>query len=64
MMKRYKELIGKTVILPIMNKEIPVIADEFVETEFGTGCVKLTPAHDVNDYEAGIKHNLDIVQVF
>lgn len=62
--ERYKDLIGKTVILPIMNKEIPVIADEFVETEFGTGCVKLTPAHDVNDYEAGIKHNLDIVQVF
>ncbi len=62
--ERYKDIIGKTVILPIMNKEIPVIADEFVETEFGTGCVKLTPAHDVNDYEAGIKHNLDIVQVF
>lgn len=62
--ERYKDLIGKTVILPIMNKEIPVIADEFVETEFGTGCVKLTPAHDVNDYEAGIKHNLDIIQVF
>ena len=61
---RYKNFIGKTVILPIMNKEIPVIADEFVETEFGTGCVKLTPAHDMNDYEAGLKHNLEIIQVF
>ena len=61
---RYKDYIGKTVILPIMNKEIPVIGDEFVETEFGTGCVKITPAHDMNDYEAGIKHNLEIIQVF
>ena len=61
---RYKQYIGKTVILPIMNKEIPVVADEFVETEFGTGCVKLTPAHDVNDYEAGLKHNLEMVEVF
>ena len=62
--ERYKELIGKTVILPIMNKEIPIIADEFVEKEFGTGAVKLTPAHDLNDYEAGKKHNLEIIEVF
>ena len=62
--ERYKDLVGKTVILPIMNKEIPIIADEFVETEFGTGAVKITPAHDPNDYEAGLKHNLDIITVF
>ena len=61
---RYKDLIGKTVILPIMNKEIPVIADEFVETQFGTGAVKLTPACDPNDYMAALKHNLEIVEVF
>lgn len=61
---RYKDLIGKTVVLPIMNKEIPLIADEFVEMEFGTGAVKITPAHDANDYQAGLKHNLDIIQVF
>ena len=62
--ERYKDLIGKTVILPIMNKEIPVVADEFVEKEFGTGAVKLTPAHDPNDYESGIRHGLEIVEVF
>ena len=62
--ERYKDYIGKTVILPIVNREIPVIADEFVETEFGTGAVKLTPAHDVNDYQAGINHNLDMIKVF
>ena len=61
---RYKNYIGKTLILPIVNREIPVIADEFVETEFGTGCVKLTPAHDINDYQAGIKNNLEIIKVF
>ena len=62
--ERYKDLIGKTVVLPIMNKEIPLIADEFVEMEFGTGAVKITPAHDPNDYEAGLKHGLDIINVF
>ena len=62
--ERYKDLVGKTVILPIMNKEIPVIADEFVETQFGTGAVKLTPACDPNDYAAALKHNLEIVEVF
>ena len=62
--ERYKELVGKTVILPIMNKEIPIIADEFVEREFGTGAVKLTPAHDPNDYQAAQDHNLEIIEVF
>jgi len=62
--ERYKDLIGKKCILPIMNKEIPIIADEFVEKEFGTGCVKITPAHDPNDYEAGLRHNLEIIEVF
>ena len=62
--ERYKDLIGKKCILPIMNKEIPIIADEFVEKEFGTGCVKITPAHDPNDYQAGLKHNLEIIEVF
>ena len=61
---RYKDLVGKNVILPIMNKPIPVIADRFVETEFGTGCVKITPAHDINDYQAGLNHNLDIIEIF
>lgn len=62
--ERYKDLVGKTCILPIMNKEIPIIADDFVDREFGTGCVKITPAHDMNDYQAGLKHNLEIVEVF
>ena len=62
--ERYKDLVGKTVILPIMNKEIPIIADEFVEKEFETGAVKLTPAHDPNDYQAALKHNLEIIPVF
>ena len=62
--ERYKDIIGKTCILPIVNKEIPIIADEFVEKEFGTGCVKITPAHDMNDYQAGLRHNLEIVEVF
>ena len=62
--ERYKDIVGKTCILPIMNKEIPIIADDFVETEFGTGCVKITPAHDPNDYQAGLRHNLEIVEVF
>ena len=62
--ERYKDIIGKTCILPIMNKEIPIIADDFVEKEFGTGCVKITPAHDMNDYQAGLRNNLEIVEVF
>jgi len=62
--ERYKNIVGKTCILPIMNKEIPIIADEFVEKDFGTGCVKITPAHDMNDYNAGLRHNLEIIEVF
>ena len=62
--ERYKDLVGKTVILPIMNKEIPIIADPFVEKEFGTGAVKLTPAHDPNDYQAALTHGLEIIEVF
>lgn len=62
--ERYKNLIGKTVVVPIVNREIPIIADEFVEKEFGTGCVKITPAHDFNDYEAGLRHNLEVIEVF
>ena len=62
--ERYKNLVGKKCILPIMNKEIPIIADEFVEKEFGTGVVKITPAHDPNDYQAGLSHGLEIIEVF
>ena len=60
---RYREVIGKSVILPVMNREIPVIGDSFVDREFGTGAVKVTPAHDPNDYEAGVRHNLARVTV-
>ena len=62
--ERYKDLIGKNVILPIINKEIPIIADHFVEKEFGTGAVKITPAHDINDYQAGVLHGLEMIEVF
>ena len=62
--ERYKDIVGKVCILPIVNREIPIIADEFVEKEFGTGCVKITPAHDPNDYQAGLKHNLELIEVF
>ena len=62
--KRYTDIVGKTWIVPIVNREIPIIADEFVETEFGTGCVKITPAHDPNDYQAGLKHKLEFIEVF
>ena len=62
--ERYKSIVGKKCILPIMNKKIPIIADEFVEKEFGTGCVKITPAHDMNDYQAGLRHNLEVIEVF
>jgi len=62
--KRYKELIGKTVVLPLVNREIKVIADEHVDMEFGTGAVKVTPAHDPNDYEVGKRHGLEFITVF
>ncbi len=61
--KRYKHLVGKTVILPLMNREIPVIADEYVDMEFGTGCVKMTPCHDPNDFEVAQRHNLEQILV-
>ena len=56
--KRYKKLIGKSVVLPIVNKDIPIIADEMVDMEFGTGAVKITPAHDPNDFEFAKRHNI------
>ena len=61
--ERYKHLVGKTVMLPIMNREIPIVADEYVEMDFGSGCVKMTPAHDPNDFEVGLRHNLDTIRV-
>ena len=60
---RYTDLVGKKVILPIMNKEIPVVADSYVDMEFGTGAVKMTPAHDPNDFEVGKRHNLEVIRV-
>jgi valyl-tRNA synthetase len=62
--ERYQHLIGKTVHLPLTDREIPVIADDYVDPEFGTGCVKITPAHDFNDYEVGKRHNLPLINVF
>jgi valyl-tRNA synthetase len=61
--ERYQHLIGKTVTLPIMNREIPIVADDYVEMDFGTGCVKMTPAHDPNDFEVGLRHNLEVIRV-
>ena len=62
--ERYKHLVGKTCILPIMNREIPIFADDYVDMEFGTGCVKTTPCHDPNDFEMGQRHNLAQILVF
>ena len=61
--ERYAHLVGKTLILPLVNREIPVVADEYVEKDFGTGCVKITPAHDPNDFEVGKRHDLPIIKV-
>lgn len=61
--ERYQELIGKFVLLPLTNRKIPIIADEYVDLEFGTGCVKITPAHDPNDYEIGLRHNLEQILI-
>ena len=61
---RYQALIGKTVALPLCDREIPIIADDYVDPEFGTGCVKITPAHDFNDYEMGLRHDLPLINVF
>ncbi|PAF54486.1 valine--tRNA ligase [Helicobacter sp. 13S00482-2] len=62
--ERYKHLVGKKVLLPISKREIPIIADEYVDMSFGTGCVKVTPAHDINDYEVGKRHHLEFITVF
>ncbi len=62
--ERYRHLVGKTLILPLVGREIPVIADEYVDREFGTGCVKITPAHDLNDFEVGQRHNLEVINIF
>lgn len=61
--ERYKDIIGKTVTLPLMNREIPVVADEYVEMDFGTGVVKITPAHDPNDFEVGLRHDLPVINI-
>ena len=62
--ERYKQFIGKYAIVPICGRKIPIIADSYVDLEFGTGCLKVTPAHDINDYNLGIKHNLDTIDIF
>ncbi|MBQ8918479.1 MAG: valine--tRNA ligase, partial [Oscillospiraceae bacterium] len=62
--ERYKRLVGKNVLLPLVNKEIPVVADEYVEMDFGTGVVKITPAHDPNDFEVGLRHDLPVINIF
>ena len=61
--ERYKDVIGKTVILPIVGRELPILADEYVDTEFGSGAMKVTPAHDPNDFEIGQRHHLDSIIV-
>ena len=60
---RYTHIVGKKVILPLVNKEIPIVADSYAEMDFGTGCVKMTPAHDPNDFEVGLRHNLEVIRV-
>ena len=60
---RYQDIIGKKCLLPLMNREIPIVADSYVDLEFGTGCVKMTPAHDPNDFEVGLRHNLESIRV-
>lgn len=62
--ERFKHLVGKKVLVPLINRSIPIIADEYVDMEFGTGCLKITPAHDINDYTIGIKHKLDTIDIF
>ena len=61
--ERYRSIVGKNVILPLLNKPIPVVADDYAEMEFGTGCVKMTPAHDPNDFEVGLRHHLEVIRV-
>jgi valyl-tRNA synthetase len=61
--ERYTHLVGKKCILPLVGREIPIVADEYVDMEFGTGCVKMTPAHDPNDFDVGLRHNLEVIRV-
>lgn len=61
--ERYKDLIGQSIVLPLVNRKIPIVADDYVDREFGTGCVKITPAHDFNDYDLGKRHNLPLINV-
>ena len=61
--ERYRDIVGKTLILPLVHREIPVVADDYVEVDFGTGVVKITPAHDPNDFEVGLRHNLEVINV-
>lgn len=62
--QRYQQLVGKHVYVPLINRSIPIIKDDYVDMEFGTGCLKITPAHDINDYEIGIRHNLPVIDIF
>lgn len=62
--ERFAHLVGKRVLVPLVNRSVPVIQDEYVEMDFGTGCLKITPAHDTNDYEIGIRHNLEVIDTF
>jgi len=62
--ERYQQLHGKEILVPICNRKVPVVCDDYVDSEFGTGCLKVTPAHDINDYEIGVKHNLESLNVF
>ena len=61
--ERYKDIVGKTVVLPLVGKDIPIVADDYVEMDFGTGVVKITPAHDPNDFEVGLRHNLEVINI-
>ena len=61
--ERYKDIVGKTCLLPLVGREMPIVADEYVDREFGTGCVKMTPAHDPNDFEVGLRHDLETIRV-
>ncbi len=62
--ERYKHLVGQTITLPLVGREIPIIADDYIDMEFGSGCMKVTPAHDFNDYEIGQRHNLEMINIF
>src|SRR5699024_3568920 len=62
--ERYQHLIGKTAIIPVVERKVPIIADDYIDLEFGTGCLKVTPAHDENDYQIGKKHDLEVIDMF